>query len=53
MVEITLTETVDEDGVLRLEVSGLQAGRRMQVTLLGVEEGPGTADSTPDVEDFA
>ena len=54
MVEITRTETVGEDGVLRLELTGLTPGRRVQVAVLDVEDEAGeTADSNPDVEDFA
>ena len=53
MVEITRAETVGEDGVLRLEVPGLTPGRRVQVAVLEIEEESATADSNPDVEDFA
>lgn len=54
MVEITRTERVGEDGVLRLEVGGLTPGRSVQVVVIEVEEEVSpTADSNPNVEDFA
>ncbi len=54
MIEITRTERVGEDGVLRLVVEGLTPGLRVQVMIVDPDEEEfETADSNPSVDDFA